>query len=739
MNSFIVLPLIYAAVGILQILLAKQPKLYSRLSPIVCCAVLLLYLFCCYYIPTNTLWQIHFIHYFGFNLNLAFIFDSLSRIMVLTIFIISSCIIRYSEYYLQSDQTQGRFLGQIYLVVASVLFLTLAGNLFTAFIAWQLIGITLYILLNHYHYNLAANRAAKKKFIINRIGDLCFLMAIVLVYHHLPFSLFSQLHVFNQSFLLPLLILIAVMTKSAQFPFQIWLPDTLETPTPVSALMHAGIINAGGFLLIRCAPMLDHNLKILALVMLVGFSSVVIGNIYLRRQTTIKKQLAYSTMAQMGYMVFQCGTGLFSAALFHLIAHGFFKGYLFLNSGNYLEISHRNVRKGAVLFRVAACSLFAFILIVIAYQFTHWLDFDLPILFLGFMAITLFQLTYRYSAYCQTPISLGYFVILCTVVMLAYLYALQTLTLYTQLDAFWINSITTQIILLAILFAVQLFFMLKKQSSGLKAENLKSLRFDIEKNYRQFLLTPLRQLGESVNRLLRQHKTKYIKWLVFVGMLLLSSVALCFNFYASLIAVNLKIAFSWLFIGIALLSMIIANRADKISGVIYWLLIFQISIFMLPLLHENKHLIILFFYYSINILLVLVTLYSILGNNKHTNYDHHLEQYNTLSWPLIYLSVCLLLLIGIPGTASFVGEIYFFNVLLSQSIGLFIVYAIAMLLLTIVLMHALQLHVFRLNHSTISHLRVTPTAHAVFVIMLVVNLFSGIFPQHTITWIAQWI
>lgn len=734
-SFFIFIPICYATAGFLQISMASHTKHYSRLSTILCCGVLLLLIAACETIHSASQLSFNFLNYFGIRLNLVFIFDPLSRVMVCTIFIISSCIIRYSHYYLQSDQTQGRFLGQIYLLVASVLLLMLAGNLFTAFIAWQLIGMTLYLLLNHYHYDLAANKAAKKKFIINRIGDVCFLMAIVLVYQHLQVSLFSQLQVLSSSVLVPLLILIAVMTKSAQFPFHIWLPDTLETPTPVSALMHAGIINAGGFLLIRCAPMLNHNIVVLIIIMMVGFTTVVLGNVYMCGQATIKKQLAYSTMAQMGYMVFQCGTGLFSAALFHLIAHGFLKGYLFLNSGSTLSIGRIQEKNKENALRFLLALLVSGVIVAIAYSMAQYFSFSMPLLFLGFVVITVTQLIYHCLS-AEKKIILGTSVIIFLLV-LSYFFILQQINHYIGLDKFWINNRIVECLLLLALVIVQVSFMVHKHKTSWGGKTQRVGRFEVEAFCRRWLLDPLRILGEGVNAWLGSISKIKLKVAFVLMPCILVAITVLVNRNLIDDVASLRVILSGFFLSIALLSMIVANRASNIAGVVFWLFIFQACISLLPLFHENRHFYALFIYYIVNVLLILLTLYCLLGNNKNNQIHHSLEKYNTLSWPLLYLSVSLIMLIGLPGTASFVGEMYFFKMLLAQSMLLFCIYAITMLLLAVVLMHALQLHVFRLNHSTLSHLRVTPLAHCIFIVMLCVNVFSGLLPQLTITWITK--
>lgn len=678
---------------------------------------------------------VNFIDYFGLKLDLVFIFDHLSRLMVLVILIISTCIIIYAERYLKSDQTQGRFLGQLNLVIASVLMLMISGNLFTAFIAWQLIGITLYVLLNHYHYDLKANKAAKKKFIINRIGDLCFLIALILIYHKAPSSLFSQLYLFNHSVLVPLLIFVAVMTKTAQFPFHIWLPDTLETPTPVSALMHAGIINAGGFLLIRCAPMLHGNILILSIIFLVGAITAILGNLYMRRQNTTKKQLAYSTMAQMGYMIFQCGTGLFVAALFHLIAHGFFKGYLFLNSGGTLNINKQHPTENNLLRRILTAFILSFLIVSSAYFISYSFMNSMPLLFIGFVFITTAQ--FMFSVLCQEKKTVGLSLISLLAVFLICLYfmVLHYLSTYLAMDLFWIKNIFVQCMLLLLLISAQTYsFCLTKKTNVHKIMRINSY-CSIEKIYRRVLLDPLRFIGETINVALSYFKSNQCFFSIFLIVLVIDTTILILN---HLIPHGLFVKTSSMLylIFVAILSLVVANRAKNIKIVLFWVSIVQLSFVSILFFEVDSALITLGVFYLLNTLLILMMLYFLLSGNSTHKLPRVLAQNNTLSWPLMYLSMSLLLLIGIPGTASFVSEIYLFKLLMVQSTILYVGYAVAMLFLAIVLMHALQLHVFRLNDSAISHLEVTPLTHLFFVIMLSSNMISGLMPNQVLHWIS---
>jgi NADH-quinone oxidoreductase subunit L len=213
-------------------------------------------------------------------------------------------------------------------------------------VAWHLIGVLLYFLLGHDTRRAAAQRYAFWTFFTYRLGDLPLILAAVLLVQaydtlSLPllFERIAAAPAAHAAFGLPLmttvglLIALAGFARSAQFPLHTWLPYTMEGPTPVSALMHAGIVNAGGFIMNRFAPVFVHAGDVLHLVFAVGLVTAILGSVLMLTQNDIKKALGYSTMGQMGFMFVECGVGAFSLAIYHLIAHGLFKGTLFLGAG----------------------------------------------------------------------------------------------------------------------------------------------------------------------------------------------------------------------------------------------------------------------------------------------------------------------------------------------------------------------------------------------------------------------
>lgn len=277
----------------------------------------------------------------------SLLFDPLSMLMATLIAGISLLVRMYSVRYMAEEKGYGRFFVLLDLMSASLLVMVAAGDLITLLIAWHLIGVLLYFLLGHETRSHAAFRYGFWTFITYRFGDLPLVLAAAVLYHSfhtwsLP-DVFAALQAnpqietffgFRVVEVVGGLVALAAFARSAQFLLHSWLPYTMEGPTPVSALMHAGIVNAGGFLINRFAPLFVHTDEVLHLVFIVGLVSAVVGSVLMLSQNDVKKALGYSTMGQMGFMIMECGVGAFSLAIFHLIAHGLFKGTLFLGAGS---------------------------------------------------------------------------------------------------------------------------------------------------------------------------------------------------------------------------------------------------------------------------------------------------------------------------------------------------------------------------------------------------------------------
>ena len=277
--------------------------------------------------------------------------DALSSVMLVLVSFTGVVVVRYSRNYLDGDPGQIRFTRWLCLTLASVLGFVIAGNMALLVVAWIATSLALNQLLLFYPERPAAQRAALKKFIFSRGGDVSLIAAAGLLYAQFgTLDIAAMKEGANTLFgsapphaPLPtaaaLLIATTALLKSAQFPFHGWLIEVMETPTPVSALLHAGVINAGGFLVLRLADVMTLSPAALHVLALVGGATALFGSLVMLTQTSVKVQLAYSTVAQMGFMLLQCGLGVFPAALLHIVAHSLYKAHAFLSSGSILDLA----------------------------------------------------------------------------------------------------------------------------------------------------------------------------------------------------------------------------------------------------------------------------------------------------------------------------------------------------------------------------------------------------------------
>ncbi len=281
--------------------------------------------------------------------------DPLTSVMAMMVSGISLVVHVYAVRYMAEEAGYARFYVLLDLMTAVILLMVAAGDLVTLLVAWHLVGVLLYFLLGHDAARPAAQRYAFWTFFTYRLGDLPMVLAAILLYQTydtvaLP-ALFERIAAapdaqtllgFPVLTVVALLVALAAFARSAQFPLHTWLPYTMEGPTPVSALMHAGVVNAGGFIINRFAPVFVHAGSVLHLVFAVGLVTAILGSILMLTQNDIKKSLGYSTMGQMGFMFVECGVGAFSLAIYHLIAHGLFKGTLFLGTGGVINNARKN-------------------------------------------------------------------------------------------------------------------------------------------------------------------------------------------------------------------------------------------------------------------------------------------------------------------------------------------------------------------------------------------------------------
>ncbi len=281
--------------------------------------------------------------------------DIVSVIMALLVSTIGWVVVRYSMTYLRGEAGQSRFVGWICLTLAAILLFVTAGTLVQLVLAWILATVSLDRLLLFYAHRAGARRAQRKKFISSRIGEAALVLAAILLWSGYGTQDIGAILEAASLGLLPIeapfaaaALAVAAIMMSAQFPAHGWLTEAMETPTPVSALLHAGVVNAGGFLLIRFADVMMLAPGILAALVVVGGFSALIGSLVMLTQPAVKTSLAWSTVAQMGFMIFQCGLALFPLALLHIVAHSFYKAHGFLTSGGAVESVAAIARPGPV-------------------------------------------------------------------------------------------------------------------------------------------------------------------------------------------------------------------------------------------------------------------------------------------------------------------------------------------------------------------------------------------------------
>jgi len=277
----------------------------------------------------------------------TFAIDALTRVMLLVVTGVGFLIHVYSTSYMEHEEGYWRFFSYLNLFMFFMLVLVLAESVLLLFVGWEGVGLASYLLIGFYFKKKAAVDAGKKAFIVNRIGDFGFLLAMLLMIAHfgtLSFSsVFSQVTAHPEwqgGFLtaVALLLVVGATGKSAQIPLYVWLPDAMEGPTPVSALIHAAtMVTAGIYMVARSHVIFDRSPLALTVVAVIGAATAIFAASIGLVQTDIKRVLAYSTVSQLGYMFLACGVGAYSAAIFHLMTHAFFKALLFLAAGSVIH------------------------------------------------------------------------------------------------------------------------------------------------------------------------------------------------------------------------------------------------------------------------------------------------------------------------------------------------------------------------------------------------------------------
>lgn len=296
------------------------------------------------------------------NLDWSFIVDEISAIMLVVVSTVSFVVHIYSIAYMGNDPHASRFFTYLSLFTTSMFLLVLGNNLFILFLGWEGVGLVSYLLINYWFTRLQANKAALKAMMVNRVGDVSFIAAGGLALYfanslNFPTMLSSSFWLYNSGCISLIALscvfyLFAAVGKSAQIGLHTWLPDAMEGPTPVSALIHAAtMVTAGVFLLIRVSAWLDISQSVLYVIMIFGAATAIFAGSVGITQYDIKRVVAYSTCSQLGYMVLICGCSLFSIGLFHLFNHAFFKALLSLGSGSIIHAmsDEQDMRKYGLL------------------------------------------------------------------------------------------------------------------------------------------------------------------------------------------------------------------------------------------------------------------------------------------------------------------------------------------------------------------------------------------------------
>lgn len=273
--------------------------------------------------------------------------DKLGLTGALLVSLLGWVIINYSARYLDGETNQGRFVSAMLFTLAAVNLLVISQNLLVIALSWTATSIGLHFLLTHYQERKAAQIVAHKKFLASRLADICLAIALLLVYQAADTLALDKLDAnLRQLESLPtalhwaaVLFVLAAILKSAQLPLHGWLIQVMEAPTPVSALLHAGIVNIGGLVLIRLAELISLAPAAQAMLVIAGSTTAVLASLVMMTRISIKVRLAWSTCAQMGFMLVEVGLGLYELALLHLVAHSLYKAHAFLSAGERVEVA----------------------------------------------------------------------------------------------------------------------------------------------------------------------------------------------------------------------------------------------------------------------------------------------------------------------------------------------------------------------------------------------------------------
>jgi NADH-quinone oxidoreductase subunit L len=365
--TVVFLPLLASLIaGILAFIPAGKDKKnrdrLDRLSKYVTCAALLISAACSFLVfkdvalsgNVQNLYLFNWIDSGTLSISWSLKVDSLTAVMLIVVTVVSSMVHIYSIGYMNHDPKVPRFMSYLSLFTFFMLMLVTADNLVQMFFGWEGVGLASYLLIGFWYDKPSANSAAIKAFVVNRVGDFGFMLGIFTVYlifdtvsfdeifAAVPQKVNNTIQLFGGDFhaitIACLLLFIGAMGKSAQLGLHTWLPDAMEGPTPVSALIHAAtMVTAGVFMVARLSPLFEYSDLALTVVTIIGGSTAIFAATIACTQNDIKRVIAYSTCSQLGYMFFACGVSAYSAGVFHLMTHGFFKALLFLGAGSVIH------------------------------------------------------------------------------------------------------------------------------------------------------------------------------------------------------------------------------------------------------------------------------------------------------------------------------------------------------------------------------------------------------------------
>ena len=319
---------------------------------------------------TETIFILNWITSGNFIVDWSIRLDTLTAVMFIVVTTVSACVHLYSIGYMEEDPSKIRFMGYLSLFTFFMLVLVSSNNLLQMFFGWEGVGLASYLLIGFWHHKDSANKAAIKAFVVNRVGDFGYAIGIAGIFYifgTISFdSIFEQVDQFSEhqiqflSFSFPtldflcFLLFIGAMGKSAQLGLHTWLPDAMEGPTPVSALIHAAtMVTAGVFLVARMSPLYEFATFTNLFITFIGAATAIFAASIALTQNDIKRVIAYSTCSQLGYMFFAAGVGAYNSSIFHLTTHAFFKALLFLSAGSVIHAMHheQDMRKMGGLFK----------------------------------------------------------------------------------------------------------------------------------------------------------------------------------------------------------------------------------------------------------------------------------------------------------------------------------------------------------------------------------------------------